>query len=338
MEIVPVDPFDEDALAAAYATYEASDRHGRGDLASPWRLEEVRVDWQADLPQRWLGAYAAVEGGVVVATGWVTTPLQDNPHLAQVEVHAHPDHRRRGHGSALLRHLEQVARDRGRTVLEGETAWPYELGPEGDGHGSVQFLRRHGWTLALGDVQRRLTLPVADALLEALAAEAAPHHAAYRLETFVGAVPEGLVEEYAALSASLVTEAPVGELDLEPETPDVAAFRAAERVLEQQGRTRYAAVALGPDGHLAGFTDLMTSAHDPGRVYQWGTLVPREHRGRRLGLALKVANLRAFQAARPDVHTVVTYNAEVNAHMIGVNERLGFVPVERLGEFQKRLG
>ena len=35
---------------------------------------------------------------------------------------------------------------------------------------------------------------------------------------------------------------------------------------------------------------------------------------------------------------LTTYNAEVNAHMIGVNEEIGFRPVARLGDFQKRLG
>ena len=36
------------------------------------------------------------------------------------------------------------------------------------------------------------------------------------------------------------------------------------------------------------------------------------------------------------MHELITYNAEVNRHMIEVNERLGFLPVARLGEFQKR--
>jgi len=58
---------------------------------------------------------------------------------------------------------------------------------------------------------------------------------------------------------------------------------------------------------------------------------------RRLGLALKVANLQLLQGLPPDARRVTTYNGEVNSHMIGVNERLGFRPVERLGEFQKRL-
>jgi hypothetical protein len=35
------------------------------------------------------------------------------------------------------------------------------------------------------------------------------------------------------------------------------------------------------------------------------------------------------------VHEVVTNNAEVNGHMIAVNELLGFRPTGRSAEFQK---
>ena len=62
----------------------------------------------------------------------------------------------------------------------------------------------------------------------------------------------------------------------------------------------------------------------------------RAHRGHRLGLAVKIANLRQLQDERPDLRQLTTFNAEVNEHMIGVNERMGFEPVERLGEFQKK--
>jgi hypothetical protein len=74
-----------------------------------------------------------------------------------------------------------------------------------------------------------------------------------------------------------------------------------------------------------------------GRAFQWGTLVRGADRGHRLGLAVKVANHRMLQDRRPDLRRVSTYNAEVNAHMVAVNELLGFRPVERLGEFQRRL-
>ena len=40
----------------------------------------------------------------------------------------------------------------------------------------------------------------------------------------------------------------------------------------------------------------------------------------------------------PQVETVDTWNAESNAHMIGVNERLGYRVLGREMQFQRRLG
>ena len=62
-----------------------------------------------------------------------------------------------------------------------------------------------------------------------------------------------------------------------------------------------------------------------------------EHRGHRLGLATKAANLLRLQRHRPDLREVRTYNAESNTHMVAVNDAMGFLPVERLGEFERRL-
>ncbi len=59
------------------------------------------------------------------------------------------------------------------------------------------------------------------------------------------------------------------------------------------------------------------------------------HRGRRLGLILKVVNLLAFASERPAAHRLVTWNAESNAHMVAINDALGFVPVRRMAEYQR---
>ena len=150
-------------------------------------------------------------------------------------------------------------------------------------------------------------------------------------------MPEELLDGWARLVSSLMTEAPTGELDVEPEAADPVLVRENEELLERQGRRKYNTVALDATGELVAYTDLATTVHEPGRAYQWGTLVRRDVRGHRLGLAVKLANLRLLQAERPDIELLTTYNAEVNTHMIGVNERLGFAPVSRLGEFQKRL-
>lgn len=337
MEIVPLDVYDDAAAAAWHATYAAADRHGRDGFASTWSLPQLVANWRMDLQDRWVGAWSGVVDGVVVTVGELHLRLLDNLESASVEVYTHPEHRRRGHGSAMLAHLEAEAKERGRSRLTADTSYPYESPADGAGHPHAEFLTGHGFTYALGDVQRQLDLPVPDDTLVRLAVEVAPHHAAYALRAFAGRAPDDLAEAYAALMATLVTEAPTGELDIEPETPDVAVLREHEELLARQGRTRYTTVALAGDGELAGYTELVTSAGEPGRVYQWGTLVPTAHRGHRLGLALKVANLAFLQREVPEAQRIVTWNAEVNRHMIGVNELLGFRPVERQGEFQKKL-
>ncbi len=54
------------------------------------------------------------------------------------------------------------------------------------------------------------------------------------------------------------------------------------------------------------------------------TIVHPEHRGHRLGLAVKLANLEALAEEAPAVRRIVTGNAAVNAPMIAVNDMMGF--------------
>ncbi len=175
------------------------------------------------------------------------------------------------------------------------------------------------------------------ALLDRLAAEAAPHHTAYSLRSWVGPVPDDLVQSFAELVALLMVEAPTGELEREPESADVDALRRSEELLRDQGRTVFNTVAVDADGVVVAYTNLGISAPDPGNAFQWGTLVRRADRGHRLGMAVKVANLRLLSEHEVPAVRMHTWNAGVNDHMIGINERLGFRPVERNGEFQKKV-
>jgi hypothetical protein len=59
------------------------------------------------------------------------------------------------------------------------------------------------------------------------------------------------------------------------------------------------------------------------------------HRGHRLGLATKVHNLRWLQREHRVPATLVTTNAEVNTHMVSVNDSLGFRPVERMVDYYR---
>lgn len=337
-EIDRLDPFDSAAFDAWYAVYLASQVHGRGDWVTPWQREELRAQLQAESTLRSNTAYVGRVDGRVVSAGWLAMPLQDNLDRAYWAVDVHPDQRRRGHGSAMLEHLEGVARAAGRTVLGAESSWGLDADASGAGEPGPEFLARHGYALMLPDVQRQLDLPVADALLARLAADAAPHHAAYTLRSWVGPVPDELALSWLQLTSTLMTEAPTGDMDLEPEAVDLGAMRVQEETVARMGRTKYNTVALDADGVVVAYTDIATTVHEPDRAYQWGTLVHRDHRGHRLGLAVKVANLRLLQRETSGLARLTTYNAEVNAHMIGVNELFGFRPVARLGEFERTVG
>lgn len=336
--IVEVDPFDPDHVDPWHGAYLAAELAAPEGVTSPWQLEEVRAMMQDQGTRHRLLGYSGLVGDRVVSSGFLRLPLLDNTDSAEVMVHVVPAARRRGHGTAMLTHLEGLARREGRAVLQAEASWPYDGGPEGAGQPGPSFAAAAGFVLGLGDVKRVLRLPVPDRVLQELAGEAAGHHAGFRLRSWAGPVSDELAEGWVRLSSTLATEAPAGEMHREPESADVAVLREAEATLARQGRAKYNTVALDPAGEVVAYSDIATTVHEPGRAYQWGTLVRPDARGHRLGLAVKVANLRLLQAERPDIRVVTTYNAEVNAHMVGVNERLGFVPVARLGEFQKRLG
>ena len=336
-QIVRVDPHDAEQFDPWHAAYLAAEHAAPPGVTSPWQLEEVRAMMQDQGTRHRLLGFAGVVEGRVVTSGFLRLPLLDNTDSAEVMVHVVPDARRRGHGTAMLAHLEQVAREHGRTVLQAEASWPYDGGPAGAGEPGPAFAAATGFVLGLGDVKRVLRLPVPEGVLADLAAEAAQRHAGYTLRSWAGPVPDELAEGWVRLAATLGTEAPAGEMHREEEAADVAVLREAEANTARQGRTKYNTVALDPAGDVVAYTDIATTIHEPGKAYQWGTLVRRDHRGHRLGLAVKVANLRLLQAERPDIELLTTYNAEVNAHMVEVNDRLGFAPVARLGEFQKRL-
>ncbi|HET7356811.1 MAG TPA: PE-PGRS family protein [Nocardioidaceae bacterium] len=335
LEIRPLDPRDDAALDAWHAAYLSSHEHGR-EVGVPWMKEEVRAQLTVENPGQRTLAFGGYVDGRAAVTGTIEMPLQDNLRLAHIELDTRPDLRNRGHGGAMLAHLEAVARKHDRSVLVTETATPYGGPPDGAGHPNVDFLVHRGFTFALGDVMRVLDLPTDQALLRRLADEAAARHQGYQIRQFRDRVPDDLVESFGRLIGRLNTEAPQGELAIEEEVFDEARIRADEEVFRASGRTKYTTVAVR-DGEVAAYSDLVVPAHDPTRVYQWGTLAAKEHRGHRLGLATKARNLLWLQRELPRKALLVTFNAEVNAHMIAVNEALGFRPVERLGEFQKQL-
>ncbi len=97
------------------------------------------------------------------------------------------------------------------------------------------------------------------------------------------------------------------------------------------------ALAIAPDGSVAGFSDVRVSAAGPRGSYNGVTLIDPEHRGHRLGLAVKIATHDLALASFDSLETVATSNAEVNSQMVAVNEALGYRTTATALELQKEI-
>ena len=172
--------------------------------------------------------------------------------------------------------------------------------------------------------------------MDRLAGDAAPHHEDYEILAFTGPVPAELRESYVALRNLLVVEMPTGDLELEEGRHTVADFEAGERQREEAGRTRVSAFALR-DGVVVAYADASVPGAEARHVDQFGTIVHRDHRGRRLGMAVKCAQLRLLSERFADRAYIQTSNAETNAQMVAINVALGFGVHQVWGEFEKRL-
>lgn len=125
---------------------------------------------------------------------------------------------------------------------------------------------------------------------------------------------------------------------MEDEVWDVPRFREYEAMFVARRRHQLATAAVErATGRFVAFTDLNVPFSDHRVVSQFGTVVEPDHRGHRLGLAVKTANLINVLDAYPDAESIQTYNAAENEHMIAVNEVLGFRAVERSTHWQLEL-
>ncbi|RMI13331.1 GNAT family N-acetyltransferase [Cellulomonas triticagri] len=283
----------------------------------------------------------------------VNLPRQDNTHTGFVQLDVRPEHRGRGIGSALHDLALATAREHGRTMLTTSTDHGVEP-PEGPGtlvpstgtgrvatdHPGVAFATRRGWDLEQVSRRSVLDVPLEPAFLAAHA-EAAAQAAGpdYRVITWDGRCPDAWVDQFAHLNTRMSTDAPAGGIDLREDVWDADRVRAAEQTFVERGMAyRVAAAVHEPTGTLAAFTALVNRPDTVEFVHQDDTLVLREHRGHRLGMLVKTANLARLTQIQPGTRRIGTWNAQENAPMLAINVALGFRPAGVAGEWQLRLG
>ena len=275
--------------------------------------------------------FVAVEDGVDVAYGTVRLPMRDNLSNSTVSFSVLPSQRSRGIGTEFAMEIREFVRSQGRT----SAVWTVgsSLGDESPG---CAFSRSLGARCVLSRLRRELDLTMVDesGLDTLVNTKVEGRDSDYEIVTWVDRAPDDLVGGVANLVSRMSTDTPHGDLSWESEVWDATRWREKEDDALQSGRRRLAAGAVDQGGHLVAFTDIGVYAHVPSVAEQWNTIVDPDHRGHRLGLTVKMANLRQLRRVIPGTLRLQTWNANENSRMIAINELLGFQIVERVDEFQ----
>jgi GNAT superfamily N-acetyltransferase len=325
-----VAPDDERALRDWFTVLTAAQEHDVPTGPPPCWIEH-RARLVATDPGCAETAWLARAGtGQAVGVAVLALPTLDNPEVALAELVVAPAHRRRGVGRRLLHHLSDAARAAGRSRLIIEAREPLdEPGP------APGFLTGAGARKALADQRRRLTLPPADpARLAELAARARAAASGYELVQWTGDTPPEWLDDLAVLTARMSTDAPHDDLNYGPEHYDADRLRAIDASRRATGVRRTVTAAVAPDGRLVAYTDIFQTTSVAWHAGQGDTIVEPAHRGHRLGMLVKLANLERVRRDSPELTAVDTYNANSNPWMVSINEAMGYRQYDRLGEWE----
>jgi GNAT superfamily N-acetyltransferase len=295
--------------------------------------------------------------GLVVGRALIEWSIDDDNPASWFVVEVLREYRRRGIGTALADVVESLHAESGRPVLQGFVAHALAAGGVGvrqeggpeflvppTGYGRVaitdpgaRFLRARGLTLEQVSRGSVLRLPVDGPGLAVHRTRAeSVAGSGYRVVLWSGLTPEHRRADIAALYTRMSTAEPLGGLAVVEERWDDARVLEEEEAMQGGGRTLLTAAAEHvPSGRLVAFTRLSMPADRSSPSEQEETIVLDEHRGHRLGMLLKAANLQFLAEEAPQAPLVYTFNAEENRHMLRVNEALGFTPIGYEGSWKK---
>jgi GNAT superfamily N-acetyltransferase len=294
--------------------------------------------------------------GEIVGTVDIALPLTDHLDLAEFTLDILPEYQRQGVGRRLLEAAEHLARAEGRTMILVDTNHPgaslhefeqAQLVP-GSGQGfvplesrEVEFAQKTGYTLQHIEQFSSCSLPLDTKLVADLQAEAdEANNGRYRLHHWTDRCPDQWLEAVATLENQAGADVdPSLDVPVEQDMVfDGGILREAEEVAIAQGRrTVVTAVEHLATGSLVGLTTITVLAHRADVVFQDDTIVLQEHRGNKLGLLIKVANMERLTEQFPDARVIYTWNAPENRYLLTVNQQLGFHTAGVTGIWQKEL-
>lgn len=348
-------------------------RRSREAIWGTGELANAAEDIFRDLHDPWervvlLGAYLDDR---LVGRAEVRLPLIVHTRAAHLLLTVDPEAETEGVGADLLAAAEQVAGTEARrqVSLQSEHPGPEDLQGDGrigsptgaiatvdpdewltasDGSGRLpmtnrqtRFAHRAGYRLRTVSDISRLRVPLDEGEAQRLDQDVSEHEgsADYRTHAWQDQAPEHWLDSLARLHARIPSDSFAAPEFLDPEPWDAQRVRRTEQLRRESGDLSLMAVAEHvPSGQLVGMTELVLPEPGSGVALQDETVVLREHRGRRLGLRLKLENLRQLGEIAPQVSSIYVWTHSGNTRMNWVNRRLGAVVVGRSAVWDREIG
>ncbi|MCE7742246.1 MAG: hypothetical protein GOP50_07275 [Candidatus Heimdallarchaeota archaeon] len=136
--------------------------------------------------------------------------------------------------------------------------------------------------------------------------------------------PEDIIEDYSVLYTKIMNLVPMGDFEWKPEDITPKKVRETEGRFEELGYEWHTLITRESTGDLSGITEIFYHKARSHKVEQELTGVTLNFRGRGLGKWLKAEMLFFIKNEFPDVKFVITGNADTNAPMLSINNRMGF--------------
>lgn len=271
---------------------------------------------------RWM----ARTGGKVVGTARLGFQNENSPDwtrervLSNLAITVDPAFRRRGIGRALLKLAVAGARDQGIVTFRDGV----ELAS------GIAFARHYGAQIVVDRTINRLWLEEANwELVEEWRRKCPQQAPGVRIKSF-HVMPQDLLEEYVSVYNQVGRQAPEYESGQYPsqDQTSIEDRRATETLVAEKGITYTTLLSFEENGAISGVTETYYNPAQPWRVEQSITGVLPAYRGRDLGKWLKAEMLAIVRQEFPQAHYIETGNANVNAPMLSINQRLGFRPYQ----------
>ena len=253
----------------------------------------------------------------------------ENKHNSFFGITIDSRYRRQGLGSLLFKTILEKAKEKGCKFTETDTF--YDSGNK--------FCKKFGGKIINKSSENRLHMEEVDwKLVNEWRDEGKKKAPMVVLENYL-IVPEKDIKEICEIETILERQMPtMDDEDKWAETYTPEKKRKYERMQQKQGHINYTIISREYNGFISGITEIRYSRTDrPERIEQGLTGVLEEYRGRGLGKWLKAEMLMYIENHIPDARFLVTGNADHNAPMNSINERLGFKPYKNETSYKFRL-